>query len=99
MSLKTLEINNFETLLKKEIGNSQYHYQIPSVKASFPCTRLLAPILLKKDKQFIAKYVSPFSRLFIVCQMREGDLESFFPHENQLNLPFCQTEENCDLLK
>ena len=41
----------------------------------------------RKDEQLnIAKYnVSLFSRLFIACQTREGDLENFFAHENQPN--------------
>ena len=43
----------------------------------------------RKDEQLnTAKYnVSLFSRLFIACQTREGDLENFFAHENQLNPP------------
>ena len=41
----------------------------------------------RKDEQLnTAKYnVSLFSRLFIACQTREGDLENFFAHENQPN--------------
>ena len=31
--------------------------------------------------------VGLFSRLFIACQTRDGDLETFFAHENQPNLP------------
>ena len=43
----------------------------------------------KKDEELnTSKYnVSLFSRLFIACQTREGDLENFFAHENQLNPP------------
>ena len=43
----------------------------------------------RKDEQLnTAKYnVSLFSRLFIACQTREGDLENFFAHENHLNPP------------
>ena len=43
----------------------------------------------RKDEQLnTAKYnVSLFSRLFIACQTRKGDLENFFAHENQPNPP------------
>ena len=43
----------------------------------------------KKDEELnTSKYsVSLFSRLFIACQTREGDLENFFAHGNQLNPP------------
>ena len=43
----------------------------------------------RNDEQLnTAKYnVSLFSRLFIACQTREGDLENFFAHENQPNRP------------
>ena len=42
----------------------------------------------KVEQLNTAKYnVSLFSRLFIACQTREGDLENFFAHENQPNPP------------
>ena len=43
----------------------------------------------KKDAQLtLAKCnVSLFSRLFIACQTREGDLENFFSHENRSSPP------------
>ena len=38
----------------------------------------------KQEKLMNAKInVALFSRLFIACQLREGDLETFFQHENQ----------------
>ena len=45
-----------------------------------------APKETTKDKMKIASLKSNcslFSRLYISCQVREGDLESFFTHENQ----------------
>ena len=44
MGLKMAEINNFETLLETVSAI----IQIPSVKTSFPCSRLLALILLQR---------------------------------------------------
>ena len=41
--------------------------------------------LSRKDKHFssIKKDCSLFSRLYIACQTREGDLDEFFKYENQ----------------
>ena len=41
----------------------------------------------RKQIKSLKDDVSLFSRLFIACQAREGDLEEFFSHENQVSPP------------
>ena len=91
-----LEKNNIEILLNKGCRKYQYRYQIRSAKISCYLFKAVGSYSASRKDEHLntANYVAVFARLFIACQTREGDLENFFAHENQPNLPFCQIGES-----
>ena len=52
--------------------------------------------LAQKKVQYLQNDCSLFSRLYISCQVRSGDLEEFFKHENQ---PFPPSLSNGGAMK
>ena len=100
-----------------QIGHSQYNDFVDkrlvnrTVKLTAPLTRNnLAVFVKRKTTQAttsnnLKKDVSLFSRLFIACQVRKGDLPAFFSHENSAYPPSLSKEgklrggHKADLLK
>ena len=85
--VETLGQEQFETFVKERLSEEKtMNIHDPIKKNKLPLFRSPRQKEPSKDKQQISSLKSDcalFSRLFISCQTREGDLDDFFEHENQ----------------
>ena len=94
-----LGISQFDTYISDRLVRRTVPLSEPIKKNKLPLFSSPPPKTLSKTKQQLSSVKSDcalFSRLYISCQTREGNLEDFFRHENQACPP---SLSNCGNLR
>ena len=84
--IEELGKSQFDTYISERLVNHTFPLSEPIKKNKLPLFSSPPPKTLSKTKQQLSSVKSDcalFSRLYISCQTREGNLEDFFRHEYQ----------------
>ena len=82
-NVKDVGEKQFKSFVKERLVERKLAITEPLKKNNLNIISTQSKEVVPKDKALVKEHCKLFSRLFIACQSREGNLDEFFPFENQ----------------
>ena len=82
-NMKDVGKKQFKSFVKERLVERKLAITEPLKKNNLNIISTQSKKVVSKDKAKVKEHCELFSRLFIACQSREGNLDEFFTFENQ----------------